>query len=56
MPALASLSWKGIVAGRSNPVQLVGLERSALDQSRAVKDRLLRLAVRGALAATADAD
>lgn len=56
MPALASLLWKGILAGRSNPVLLACLERLALDQPRSVKDRLLRLAVRGALEATNNAD
>ncbi|MBX9462661.1 MAG: acetyl-CoA hydrolase [Aquamicrobium sp.] len=53
---MASLLWRGIVASSSDPNLRACLERLALDRPRTLRERLSKLAVKGAFAASVDAN
>jgi acyl-CoA hydrolase len=51
---MASLLWRGAVASGSDPNLRACLERLALDRPRTLRERLSKLAVKGAFAASVD--
>ena len=53
---MASLLWRGVVASSSDPSLRACLERLALGRPRTLRERLSKLAVKGAFAASVDAN